>query len=73
MRSAIDLRSSSSFSTNVARLSRVAAHLELRAFDGDCMTKISVSLPDKTLERAKIAVKHGRAPNVSSYIASHVE
>lgn len=31
--------------------------------------KIAVSLPDRTLERAKIAVKRGKAPNVSNYIA----
>ena len=31
--------------------------------------KIAVSLPDKTLERAKHAVKRGKAPNVSNYIA----
>ena len=31
--------------------------------------KIAVSLPDRTLERAKIAVRRGKAPNVSNYIA----
>lgn len=31
--------------------------------------KIAVSLPDRTLERAQTAVKRGKAPNVSNYIA----
>ena len=31
--------------------------------------KIAVSLPDHTLERAKTAVRRGKAPNVSNYIA----
>jgi Arc/MetJ-type ribon-helix-helix transcriptional regulator len=31
--------------------------------------KIAVSLPDRTLQRARTAVKHGKAPNVSNYIA----
>ena len=35
--------------------------------------KIAVSLPDKTLERAKTAVKRGKAPNVSNYIASLID
>ena len=35
--------------------------------------KIAVSLPDRTLERAKIAVKRGKAPNVSNYIASLID
>jgi Arc/MetJ-type ribon-helix-helix transcriptional regulator len=35
--------------------------------------KIAVSLPDKTLERAKTAVKYGKAPNVSNYIASLID
>ena len=30
--------------------------------------KIAISLPDATLQRAQIAVKRGRAPNVSNYI-----
>ena len=35
--------------------------------------KIAVSLPDRTLERAKIAVKRGKAPNVSNYIARLID
>jgi len=35
--------------------------------------KIAVSLPDKTLARAKAAVKHGKAPSVSNYIASLID
>lgn len=31
--------------------------------------KIAVSLPDRTLERAQTAVRRGKAPNVSNYIA----
>ena len=31
--------------------------------------KIAVSLPDQTLARAQAAVKRGKAPNVSNYIA----
>lgn len=31
--------------------------------------KIAISLPNETLERAKTAVKRGKAPNVSNYIA----
>ncbi len=31
--------------------------------------KIAVSLPDQTLTRARIAVKRGKAPNLSNYIA----
>ena len=31
--------------------------------------KIAVSLPDRTLQRARTAVRRGKAPNVSNYIA----
>ena len=35
--------------------------------------KIAVSLPDQTLERAQTAVKRGKAPNVSNYIAQLID
>ena len=31
--------------------------------------KIAISLPDESLRRAKAAVKAGKAPNVSNYVA----
>lgn len=36
-------------------------------------TKIAISLPDRTLARAKSVVKSGRAESVSGYIASLIE
>jgi Arc/MetJ-type ribon-helix-helix transcriptional regulator len=35
--------------------------------------KIAISLPDSTLEKAKAAIRAGKAPNVSSYIARLIE
>ena len=35
--------------------------------------KIAMSLPDKTLAMARGAVKHGKARNVSNYIASLID
>ncbi len=35
--------------------------------------KIAVSLPDRTLARAKAVVKSGRAPSVSGYIARLID
>ena len=35
--------------------------------------KIAISLPDKSLRKAKAAVKAGKAPNVSNYIAHLIE
>ena len=35
--------------------------------------KIAVSLPDRTLARAKSVVKNGRAESVSGYIASLID
>lgn len=35
--------------------------------------KIAVSLPDRTLERAKSVVKSGRAESVSGYIATLID
>lgn len=35
--------------------------------------KIAVSLPDQTLDRARTAVKRGKAPNVSNYIARLID
>ncbi len=35
--------------------------------------KIAISLPDSTLHRAQTAVKRGRAPNVSNYIARLID
>ena len=40
----------------------------------DGMTKkIAISLPDKSLRKARAAVKAGKAPNVSNYIAHLIE
>ncbi len=36
-------------------------------------TKIAISLPHAVAERARRAVKSGRAPNVSAYIAAAVD
>jgi Arc/MetJ-type ribon-helix-helix transcriptional regulator len=35
--------------------------------------KIAISLPDSSLRKAKAAVKAGKAPNVSNYIAHLIE
>lgn len=35
--------------------------------------KIAVSLPDGTLERARAAVRRGKAPNLSNYIAALID
>jgi Arc/MetJ-type ribon-helix-helix transcriptional regulator len=35
--------------------------------------KIAISLPDSTLEKARAAIRAGRAPNVSSYMARLIE
>jgi Arc/MetJ-type ribon-helix-helix transcriptional regulator len=35
--------------------------------------KIAISLPDKSLQKAKAAVRAGKAPNVSNYIAHLIE
>ena len=35
--------------------------------------KIAISLPDASLRRAKAAVRAGKAPNVSNYIAHLIE
>jgi Arc/MetJ-type ribon-helix-helix transcriptional regulator len=38
------------------------------------MTKrIAISLPDATLRKARAAIRAGRAPNVSSYLAGLIE
>jgi Arc/MetJ-type ribon-helix-helix transcriptional regulator len=40
----------------------------------DGMTKkIAISLPDESLEKARTAVRQGKAPNVSNYIARLIE
>ena len=41
--------------------------------NGMTTEKIAVSLPDRTLERAQTAVKRGKAPNVSNYIAQLID
>jgi hypothetical protein len=35
--------------------------------------KIAISLPDESLQKAKAAVRAGKAPNVSNYIAHLIE
>ena len=35
--------------------------------------KIAISLPDATLNKAKAAVRSGKAPNVSNYVARLIE
>ena len=35
--------------------------------------KIAVSLPDESLEKARLAVRRGKAPNVSNYIARLID
>jgi hypothetical protein len=35
--------------------------------------KIAISLPDESLERARSAVRRGKAPNVSNYIAHLID
>jgi hypothetical protein len=35
--------------------------------------KVAISLPDRSLQKAKAAVKAGKAPNVSNYIARLIE
>jgi Arc/MetJ-type ribon-helix-helix transcriptional regulator len=35
--------------------------------------KIAISLPDKSLQKAKAAVRAGKAPNVSNYVAHLIE
>ena len=35
--------------------------------------KIAISLPDKTLRKARAAVRAGKAPNVSNYLAHLIE
>jgi Arc/MetJ-type ribon-helix-helix transcriptional regulator len=35
--------------------------------------KIAISLPDSTLEKARAAIRAGRAPNVSRYIARLID
>ena len=35
--------------------------------------KIAISLPDRSLRKARAAVKAGKAPNVSNYIAHLIE
>jgi Arc/MetJ-type ribon-helix-helix transcriptional regulator len=35
--------------------------------------KIAISLPDSTLRKVKAAIRAGRAPNVSSYMARLIE
>jgi Arc/MetJ-type ribon-helix-helix transcriptional regulator len=35
--------------------------------------KIAISLPDESLRKARAAVRRGRAPNVSNYIARLIE
>ncbi len=35
--------------------------------------KIAISLPDESLEKARSAVRRGKAPNVSNYIAHLID
>ena len=35
--------------------------------------KIAISLPDSTLDKARTAIRAGRAPNVSNYVARLIE
>ncbi|HKY38677.1 MAG TPA: hypothetical protein VJN18_22195 [Polyangiaceae bacterium] len=35
--------------------------------------KVAISLPDKSLRKAKEAVRAGKAPNVSNYVARLIE
>ena len=35
--------------------------------------KVAISLPDRTLARARNAVRHGAAPTLSNYIASLID
>jgi Arc/MetJ-type ribon-helix-helix transcriptional regulator len=35
--------------------------------------KIAISLPDESLEKARLAVRRGKAPNVSNYIAHLID
>ena len=37
------------------------------------VAKIAISLPEKTLARAKAAVRDGEAPSLSAFIASAIE
>ena len=38
-------------------------------YDSGMTTKIAVSLPDELVEAARAAVRDGRAPSVSAYVA----
>ena len=35
--------------------------------------KIAISLPDESIERARVAIRRGRAPNMSNYIAQLID
>lgn len=40
---------------------------------GMTVAKIAVSLPQEVLDRARLAVKRGRAPNLSAYVGAALE
>lgn len=42
-------------------------------YDPGMTAKIAVSLPDHLVEAARAAVREGRAPSVSAYIAAAIE
>lgn len=45
----------------------------MRWYDPGMTKKIAISLPDESLRKARAAVKTGKAPNVSNYIAHLIE
>lgn len=47
--------------------------MTVQAYDQSMTTRITVSLPDYLVERAKRAVEEGKTPSVSAYVAEALE
>lgn len=60
---------------------RACSDIDVTSFDPNTRSwyvvgmtkKIAISLPDESIERARLAIRRGKAPNMSNYIAHLID